>query len=411
MTAWAEGTFDALRNANYRRYFAGQAVSLVGTWMQTVAQGWLVLELTGSGTALGLVAAAQFLPLLPLAPYGGLLADRMDKRRLLIATQSALGLIAVTLGVLVVAGAVQLWMVVALAFALGLTTAIDNPARQAFAHEMVGPSRVRNAVTLNSIMVNAARAVGPAVAGVLIATAGTGVCFLVNAVSYAAVLAALASMDVSALQPSPRAERARGQVREGFAYVGRTPDLLVPLIMLALVGTLTYEFQVVLPLLARGPFDGGPGTYGLLTSAIGAGAIIGGLVVAGRGATGLRPLTTAAAMFGTAVLMTAAAPTVPVAAAALVVVGATSIAFLSTGNTTLQLAADPRFRGRVMALWAVAFLGSTPLGAPVIGAVSEYVSPRGGLVVGGVACLVAAVIGLLAQSRGRDRAQPDGLTA
>lgn len=411
MRAWADGTFAALHNANYRRYFAGQAVSLVGTWMQTVAQGWLVLELTGSGTALGLVAAAQFAPLLLLAPYGGLLADRMDKRRVLIATQAALGLIALTLGVLVVAGAVELWMVVALAFALGVTTAIDNPARQAFAQEMVGPSRVRNAVTLNSILVNAARAVGPAVAGILIATTGTGVCFLVNAVSYVAVLAALISMDVSALQPSPRAERARGQVREGLAYVGRTPDLLVPLIMLALVGTLTYEFSVVLPLLARGPFGGGPGTYGLLTSAMGAGAIIGGLVVAGRGATGLRPLTAAAAMFGTAVLVTAAAPTAVVAAGALVVVGATSIAFLATGNTTLQLAADPRFRGRVMALWAVAFLGSTPVGAPVIGAVSEHISPRGGLVVGGVACLTAAAIGLLAQSRGRDRAQPDGVAA
>jgi MFS family permease len=413
MRAWADGTFDALHNANYRRYFAGQAVSLVGTWMQTVAQGWLVLELTGSGTSLGLVAAAQFLPLLLLAPYGGLLADRMDKRRLLIATQSALGLIALTLGVLVVAGAVELWMVVALALALGVTTAIDNPARQSFAQEMVGPSRVRNAVTLNSILVNVARAVGPAVAGLLIATTGTGVCFLVNAVSYVAVLAALLSMDQSALLPSPRAERAAGQVREGFAYVGRTPDLLVPLIMLALVGTLTYEFQVVLPLLARGPFEGGPGTYGLLTSAMGAGAIIGGLVVAGRGATGLRPLTAAAAMFGTAVLVTAAAPTAAVAAAALVVVGATSIAFLSTGNTTLQLASDPRFRGRVMALWAVAFLGSTPLGAPVIGAVSEHLSPRGGLVVGGVACLTAAAIGLLAMSRGRGRghAEPDGAPA
>lgn len=410
MRAWADGTFAALHNANYRRYFAGQAVSLVGTWMQTVAQGWLVLELTGSGTALGLVAAAQFLPLLLLAPYGGLLADRMDKRRLLLGTQTALGLMALTLGVLTVTGAVELWMIVVLALGLGVSTAVDNPARQAFAQEMVGPSRVRNAVTLNSILVNAARAVGPAVAGVLIATVGTGLCFLVNAGSYLAVLAALLTMDVAALQPSPRAERARGQVREGLAYVGRTPELLVPLIMLALVGTLTYEFSVVLPLLALS-FDGGAGTYGLLTAAMGAGAILGGLVVAGRGATGLRPLTAAAAMFGTAVLMTAAAPTAEVAAAALVVVGATSIAFLSTGNTTLQLAADPRFRGRVMALWAVAFLGSTPLGAPVIGVVSEHLSPRGGLVVGGVACLTAAAIGLLAQSRGRDRAEPDGVAA
>ena len=331
MTAWMHGTFDALHNANYRRYFAGQAVSLVGTWMQTVAQGWLVLELTGSGTALGMVAAAQFLPLLLLAPYGGLLADRMDKRRLLLATQSALGLMALLLGVLVVTGAVRLWMVVALAFALGISTAIDNPVRQSFAQEMVGPSRVRNAVTLNSILVNAARAVGPAVAGLLIATAGTGVCFLVNAVTYVAVLAALLSMDVAELHPSPRAEKARGQVREGLAYVGRTPDLLVPLIMLALVGTLTYEFQVVLPLLARA-FDGGPGTYGLLTSAMGAGAIAGGLVVAGRGRTGLRPQTGAAAKFGTAVLITAAAPNADVSRP--YVPGPPSNARASSGSTT-----------------------------------------------------------------------------
>jgi MFS family permease len=404
MTAWASTTFAALDTPNYRRYFAGQAVSLVGTWMQTVAQGWLVLELTGSGTALGMVAAAQFLPLLLLAPYGGLLADRMDKRRLLLLTQSALGLMALTLGLLTVTGLVELWMVVLLALGLGVCTAVDTPARQAFAQEMVGPSRVRNAVTLNSILVNSARAVGPAVAGLLIATTGTGVCFLINAVSYVAVLAALLSMDVGALEPSPKAERARGQVREGIAYVSRTPDLLVPLIMLALVGTLTYEFSVVLPLLAQA-FGGGAGTYGLLTSAMGAGAIVGGLIVAGRGDTGLRPLTAAATTFGLAVLVTAAAPNAPLAAGALVMVGATSIAFLTTGNTTLQLAADPRFRGRVMALWAVAFLGSTPLGAPIIGAVSEHISPRGGLLVGGLACLTAAAVGALAQSRERHRAR------
>ena len=401
MRGWTGDTFAALASANYRRYFAGQAVSLVGTWMQTIAQGWLVLELTGSGTALGLVAAAQFTPLLLLAPYGGVLVDRMDKRKLLIFTQSSLGVMALTLGVLTVTGEVQLWMVVGLALGLGLTTAIDNPARQSFAQEMVGAGLLRNAVTLNSVLVNAARAVGPAVAGVLIATTGTGICFLVNAVSYAAVLAALISMDVESLRPSPRAERAPGQVRQGLRYVAHTPDLLVPLIMLAMVGTLTYEFQVVLPLLARGSFDGGAGTYGMLTSAMGAGAIVGGLVVAGRGSTGLRALTIAAAAFGASVLVTAAAPTAGVAVIALLVVGATSVTFLATGNTTLQLAADPRFRGRVMALWAVAFLGSTPLGAPIIGAVSEHLSPRGGLVIGGVACLAAAAVGAIAMARQR----------
>ena len=407
MTAWAEVTFASLRTPNYRRYFAGQAVSLVGTWMQTVAQAWLVLELTGSGTALGLVAAAQFLPILLLAPYGGLLADRLDKRAILIATQTALGAMALTLGVLTVTGAVQLWMVVALALALGVATAIDNPARQAFAQEMVGPDGLRNAVSLNSVMVNTARAVGPAVAGVLIAAVGTGLCFLINAASYVAVVAALVGMDVRALVPAPHLDRAPGQVRQGLRYVARTPDLLVPLMMLALVGTLAYEFQVVLPLMARGPLDGGAGTYGLLTSAMGAGAIVGGLFVAGHGRTGLRPLSTAAAVFGLAILGAAVAPSVGTSLVALAVVGAASVAFLSTGNSTLQLTAEPRFRGRVMALWAVAFLGSTPLGAPVIGAVSEHLSPRGGLVIGGLACLVAAGLGALAVARGREGAAPD----
>jgi MFS family permease len=402
VSAWANVTFAALHTPNYRRYFAGQAVSLVGTWMQTVAQAWLVLELTGSGTALGLVAAAQFLPILLLAPYGGLLADRLDKRTILIATQSALGLMALTLGVLTATGAVRLWMVVALALGLGLATAIDNPARQSFAQEMVGPDGVRNAVSLNSVMVNTARAVGPAVAGILIATVGIGPCFLINAASYVAVIVALAGMDVSELRPAPRQGRAPGQVRQGLSYVAHTPDLLVPLMMLAVVGTLAYEFQVVLPLLARGPLDGGAGTYGLLTSAMGVGAIVGGLVVAGRGRTGLRPLTVAAAMFGVAILATAAAPSVATALVALTIVGATSVTFLAVGNTTLQLTSEPRFRGRVMALWAVAFLGSTPVGAPISGAVSEHLSPRGGLVIGGVACLVAAAMGAATLARGRD---------
>ena len=406
---WLDDTFAALAVPNYRRYFAGQAVSLVGTWMQTVAQGWLVLELTGSGTALGMVAAAQFLPILLLAPYGGVLADRLDKRRVLIATQLGLGATALLLGLLVVTGLVQLWMVMALALALGLLTALDNPARQAFVQEMVSPGRLRNAVSLNSVMVNTARALGPAVAGVLIAVTGTGVCFLVNAASYAAVVFALVGMDTSELRRTTPAERAPGQVRQGLAYVAHTTELLVPLMMLALVGTLAYEFSVVLPLMARGPLDGGPGTYGLLTSAMGAGAVVGGLVVAGHGRTGLRPLTVAAAMFGAAILATAAAPTVAVALVALTLVGAASVTFLAVGNSTLQLTSDPRFRGRVMALWTVAFLGSTPVGAPIIGWVSEVVSPRGGLVVGGLACLAAAAVGAVALARehgGGARHQP-----
>jgi MFS family permease len=394
------GTFAALATPNYRRYFAGQAISLVGTWMQTVGQAWLVLQMTGSGTALGLVAAAQFLPVLALAPYGGLIVDRADKRRLLIGTQTALGLLALTLGALTVSGVVQLWMIVVLAALLGVVNACDNPGRQAFALELVGRERVRNAVTLNSILVNAARAVGPAVAGVLIATVGLGACFLINAASYIAVLAALAGMDAASLNPSPPALRARGQVREGLRYVAGTGGLLVPLVMLALIGTLAYEFSVVLPVLAQHTFHGGAGTYALLTSAMGAGAILGGLVNAGRSATGIRAVTLAALGFATALGLAAVAPSLPTAVAALALVGAASVTFLSTGNSTLQLTAEPAFRGRVMALWAVAFLGSTPVGGPIVGLVSDAVSPRGGLALGAIACLAAAVIGAVALSRG-----------
>lgn len=402
----AGDTFAALGTPNYRRYFVGQAVSLVGTWMQTVAQAWLVLQITGSGTALGLVAAAQFLPVLLLAPYGGLLADRADKRRLLIATQAALGALALALGLLVSTGVVRLWMVVVLAVLFGVVNACDNPTRQAFALEMVGRERVRNAVSLNSILVNSARAVGPAVAGILIATVGIGVCFLVNAASYVAVLAALGTMDVDALRPTPPAARGRGQVREGMRYVAGSPGLVVPLVMLAVVGTMAYEFSVVLPLLADRTFGGGAGTFALITSSMGAGAVLGGLVVAGRSRTGIAALTAAAAAFGVTILLAAAAPTLPAAVAAMFLVGAASISFLATGNTTLQLTSDPRFRGRVMALWAVAFLGSTPIGAPIVGAICDAVGPRGGLVTGALACLVAAGLGALALARGA-RAEGD----
>jgi MFS family permease len=375
--------------------------------MQTVALGWLVLELTGSGTALGTVVAAQFLPILLLGPYGGLLADRMDKRRLLMATQAVLGATALALGVLVVTGTVELWMVVAVAVVFGLVTACDNPTRQAFSLEMVGPERLRNAVSLHSTMVNVARAVGPAVAGLVIAAAGTGICFLVNAGSYAAVLVALWTMDTAALRPATPAVREPGQVREGLRYVRRTPQLLVPLIMIALIGTLAYEFQVVLPLLATGPFGGDAATYGVLTSAMGAGAIASGLVIAVSGRTGLRPLTAAAAVFGGAMLAVAVSPTLPVAVLALAATGAASITFLATGNSTLQLASEPRFRGRVMALWTVAFLGSTPIGAPVVGAISEHLGPRGGLAAGAATCLLAAAVGAAALSR-RDRREAAG---
>lgn len=393
------GTFAALGEPNYRRYFAGQAVSLTGTWMQAVAQSWLVLQLTHSATWLGLVAAAQFLPVLLFAPYGGVLADRIDKRRLLVATQAAFGAQAVTLGVLTLTGAVRLWMVVVLALLFGLTSAADNPARQAFASEMVPVHQVRNAVTLNSILVNSARAVGPAMAGVLIGTLGTGACFLVNAGTYAAVMGALLTMNRSALRPAPTTPRAPGQLREGLRYVRDTPGLLVPLVMLSMVGMLAYEFSVVLPVFAHRTFDGGAGTYALIVSAMGAGAVAGGLLTANRSATGVAPLARAAVAFGITIALAAAAPTLALEVIALAAVGAASITFLATGNSTLQLESDPRFRGRVMALWSVAFLGSTPLGGPVIGAVADWAGPRAALGVGAAACIAAGLLGMAARRR------------
>ncbi|MCW2621525.1 MAG: transporter [Frankiales bacterium] len=392
-------TFSALAVPNYRRYFLGQMTSLTGTWMQSVAQGWLVLQLTGSGTSLGLVIALQTLPVLLLGPYGGVVADRVDKRRLMIALQSVMGVLALVLGLLTVTGHVQLWQVYVLALLLGANNAFENPARQAFVLDMVGPDELRNAVTLNSVLINAARAVGPAVAAVLIGVTSLGVCFLVNAVTFLAVVFSLMTMDVAALSPSPPANRQPGQLREGLRYVRRTPGLAVPLLMMALIGMLAYEFQVVLPVLARDAFHGDATTYGAMSTAMGAGAVVGGLVVAGRGRTGLRPLTTGAALFGLLILAASIAPTLPLELAALALVGAASVSFLAIGNSTLQLSADPQMRGRVMALWAVAFLGSTPLGGPITGWISEHAGGRWGLVVGGVACLVAAGLGRVAMHR------------
>ena len=395
-------TFAALANPNYRRWYAGQGISLIGTWMQTIAQGWLVYTLSGSGTALGLVVALQMVPVLFLAPYAGVIADRVDKRRMIIAVQAVMGVLALALGLLTVTGVVQLWEVFVLAALLGVATAFDNPTRQAFVMELVGPDHVRNAVTLNSVLVNAARAVGPAMAGILIATVGVSICFLVNAGSYLAVIASLLLLDRSALRPSLPAPRARGQLREGLRYVASTPALAVPLAMMAVIGALAYEFQVVLPIIARETFGGGAEDYGFMTAAMGIGAVVGGLVVAGSGRTGTRAVIIAGYGFGIAILLAAAAPSLPLELAALTVVGAASVTFLAVGNSTLQLAARPDMRGRVMSLWAVAFLGTTPLGGPIAGYVSETAGGRAGLLMGGVACILAAAAGsAILSPRGR----------
>jgi MFS family permease len=392
-------TFAALAVPNYRRYFIGQATSLIGTWMQMAAQSWLVLSLTGSATALGVIVALQTLPVLLLAPYGGVIADRVDKRRLMIVLQSAMGLQALVLGVLTITGAVRLWEIGVLAVVLGLNNAFENPARQSFVMEMVGEDTLRNAVSLNSVQVNVARAVGPAVAGVLIATLGIGECFLLNAASFVAVVASLMLMERADLHPTPPAPRARGQLREGFRYAAATPDIIVPLLMMALVGTLAYEFQVSLPVMASHTLHAGAEGYGFMTSAMGLGAIAGGLVVAARGHTGLRPVTIAALAFAIAFALAALAPTLAVELIALALVGCASVAFMSSGNSTLQLASDPAMRGRVMALWFVALQGSTPIGGPLVGAIIALGGARIGLGVGGFACLAAAAIGFVAQRR------------
>jgi MFS family permease len=392
-------TFAALSVPNYRRYYGGQAISLTGTWMQMTAQAWLVLTLTHSSTALGLVIALQTLPVLLLAPYGGVIADRVDKRKMMITLQSAMGVQALALGMLTVTGVARVWEIGLLAAILGVNNAFENPSRQSFMLELVGPEHLRNAVSLNSVLVNMARAIGPAVAGILIATVGVGVCFLVNAASFVAVVASLMTMDLSALRPSLPAPRAQGQLREGFRYIRNTPELAVPLLMMAAAGCLTYEFQVSLPVMASRGLHVGATGFGFMTGAMGVGAVIGGLLVAARGKTGLRPLVAAAWLFGVAVALAALAPSLPLELVALALAGSASISFMATGNSTLQLNAAPSMRGRVMALWFVAFQGSTPIGGPIIGWAMAGLGARAGLGIGAVTCIVVALAGMAALRR------------
>lgn len=396
--------FSSLKVRNYRLFFTGQVVSLSGTWMQGVAQAWLVLDLTGSGTALGLVSSFQFLPVLLFGPLGGVLADRFDKRRLLYATQAAAALLAAGLGVLVVFDVVEVWMVYVLAAGLGFVYVVDNPARQTFVLEMVGPEDLTNAVSLNSVLFNIARVIGPGLAGALIVGVGLAPCFLINAASYGAVLASLFFMRADELHRGEPQPRRRGLLREGLRYVRSTPEVLVPLLMMAIVGTLAYEFQVVLPLLARFTFDGDAGTYGTMSVLMGCGAVVGGLVTAAAGRQPATALSRTAVLFGSIHVAAAFAPTLPIALVALFFLGATSIRFLALGNATLQLAASPQMRGRVMALWAVAFLGSTPIGGPIVGWVGEHIGPRVALGLGGVATLACGVVAYPALTRVVNRA-------
>jgi len=386
-------TFSSLSVRNFRIYAIGQGISLSGTWMQTIAQGLLVLKLTGSGTALGLVVALQTLPVLLFGAWGGVVADRFPKRSILYVTQSVACGLALALGILVAIGNVHIWTVYAIAFALGMVNAIDNPTRQSFVLEMVGRSQLANAVSLNSTEINLARVIGPTIAGVLVATVGLAACFLINAASYIAVIYSLSKMREDELQPSPRLVGSKGQLSAGLAYVRKTPLVLSTLIMMAIIGTFTYEFTVILPLFSKFTFGNEAAGYAGLSACMGFGAVIGGIYTASRLQSGPNALFVAAALFGASVLVVSIMPTLLYAMLGMILVGFFSIAFSAIGNVTVQMNSAVEMRGRIMALWTVAFLGSTPIGGPIIGGIGEHIGPRWGLAVGGFAAIGAAMLG------------------
>lgn len=391
--AYRKRTFASLSVRNYRLYFIGQGISISGTWMQSIAQGLLVLDLTGSGTQLGVVTAMQSIPVLAFGAVGGVVADRYAKRSLLYMTQAISGLLALTLGILVATKLVEIWMVEILALLLGFVSVVDNPTRQSLLLELVGPDQIRNAVSLNSTEVNLARVIGPSLAGIMAGTVGLASCFIVNGLSYFAVIVVLIRMRKEEMFLGTTVSRARGQLRAGLAYAWGNTPVRKTLIMMAIIGTFTYEFSVILPIFSEFTFDGGPGAYAAMTAAMGIGAVVGGLAVAGRVRTSQWSIVVSAALFGCSVLLTALAPNLYAALVTLLVVGYFSISFTTMGNSTLQLSTEPAMRGRVMALWTVAFLGTTPIGGPIMGAIGEHAGARWGLLVGGLAALIAAAYG------------------
>ncbi|MFC0036992.1 MFS transporter [Actinomadura rayongensis] len=396
--------FRSLRIPNYRRYATGTVVSNTGTWMQRVAQDWLVLELAGKsgGTALGITTAMQFLPLLLFGLWGGVLADRYPKRRLLMMTQIAMGLLALVLGLLAVTGTAQVWHVYVLAFGLGLATVVDNPVRQSFVVEMVGKEDVPNAIALNSASFNGARLLGPAVAGVLIAAFGTGPVFLVNAASFAAVLVGLARMRTDELHIADTVPRAKGQLIEGLRYVKGRRDLLMTLVLVGLVATFGMNFQVTIALVARQVFHTGASSFGLASSMLAVGALTGALLAARRTARPRqRVLLGAALLFGVLEALTGLMPTYWAFLVVLVPTGIALMTFVTSANARMQLGVDPAMRGRVMGLYMFVFLGTNPLGAPAVGWMAEHLGPRSALVAcGGIALGAALLVGLFMAPRG-----------
>jgi MFS family permease len=384
--------FRSLRVRNYRLFASGQLVSLTGSWMQRVAQDWLVLTLTNSGTALGIVTALQFGPSLLLGLWGGVLADRYDKRRLLLGTQTGLALVALALGLLDVAGVVRYWHVLVLAALLGMITAVDTPTRQSFVVEMVGREDLTNAVGINSTIFNSARIVGPAIAGVTISAVGTGWAFIANAVSSIAVLAGLWLMRPGELYSAPPLERAKGQLRAGVRYVAGRRDLLLPMVLVFIVGTFGMNFQITTALVAKQVFHRTATGYGLLSTSLAVGAFLGAILATRRTRRpSSRFLLRAALAFGVIEVVAGFMPTFETTAALLVPAGLAMLTFTTAANAAVQLGVEPTMRGRVMALYLMCFMGGTPIGAPIIGWVSGAFGPRWGMVGGGLICLVAAV--------------------
>jgi MFS family permease len=379
--------FSSLAVPNYRLFFFGQLASVMGNWMQTVAQSFLVLQITGSGTELGLTVAARYAPVFLLGPWGGVIADRIDRRKLMYATQLSAAALAGIFALLIGTGVIQLWMVYVLALCFGLVNVFDNPTRQSMISDLVDRDHLSNAVLLNSITINAARIFGAAAGGIIAAGLGLALCFALNGLSFLVVVLTMLLMNTSTIARPPRTPRAPRQVREGFQYVARTPRLLFPLLMVALVGMLAWEFQVSLPLLASTTFHGGAGTYGAMTSVMGAGAVAGGLVSASRKHIGTRALALSAIGWGLAITVAAIAPTLPIEYVVLLFVGYGSITFNSYGKIALQMTARPEMRGRVMALWALAWVGSTPIGGPIVGWVGQNLGARWSLLVGGIPTL------------------------
>lgn len=403
--------FRSLANRNYRLFASGQLVSLTGTWMQNVAQDWLVIDLSrhNAGTAVGVTTALQWLPMLLFGLWGGVFADRRNKRRVILATQTAQGLLALSLGLLVVTHVVQVWMVMVFAFALGMTTVFDLPARQAFVVEMVGPDDVANAVGLNSATFNSARIVGPALAGLMIAHGGTAPVFFLNAASYLAVIYGLTLMRESELFGGRnRVERAKGQLRAGVKYVTARRDLLLPIVMAGVIGMVGLNFQITLALMAKLQFHRSAATYGTLSALLAGGSLGGALYVARRQRPTRTLLVGAALAFGVLETVLGLMPNIVLFSILLVPTGFAVIAFSATALATVQIGAGEAMRGRVLALYGLVFIGGTPIGAPIIGWLGQHVGPRSSLVVGGLGSLAIALAAgaLLFRSSGRTLRRP-----